>query len=255
MKRTLSILLLFVTITTLAQTTKDTQNPMLSHAMSFLGIKYVAHRLDQCKEETLITDTGAVDCLTLVEYVLAKSLNSPFEPTVQKIRYRNGKINGYSSRLHYTSEWIENNLKNGYLTDVTAAHSAETLKLDLSYMSTHPQAYQQLADFPQNISQIKVYEKALTGKTVHWLPVNKLPDFGLTWIQDGDIIAIVTNLKGLDITHLGFAIRRNGNLHLLHASSTLGKVVISEQPIRNMIEQNKLWTGIRVLRLKTDTSH
>lgn len=253
MKRTLPILLLISATIASAQTTKEIQNPMLSNAMSFLGTKYVAHRLDQDDEEKLVIDTEAVDCLTLVEYVLAKSLNSSFAPTIQKIRYRDGIIDGYTSRLHYTSEWIENNIKNGYLTDVTAIHSPVTLQLNLSYMSTHPQAYKQLANSNENVSRIATHEKTLTGRNVYWLPKDQLPDAGLSWIQEGDIIAIVTNIKGLDIAHLGFAVRKDGNLHLLHASSTLGKVVISEQSISQMLQQHKSWSGIRIFRLGTGT--
>ena len=78
-----------------------------------------------------------------------------------------------------------------------------------------------------------------------------MPENGLPWIMDGDIIAITTKLPGLDIAHVGIAEYRNGKLHLLHASSTLGKVVVSDTPLSHMLNNNKSWTGIRVVR----TSH
>ena len=93
------------------------------------------------------------------------------------------------------------------------------------------------------------HEKALSGKKVHWLPKGKLPDAGLPWIMDGDIIAITTNLPGLDVAHVGIAEYINGKLHLLHASSTLGKVVVSEEPLSQMLRNNKSWSGIRVVRM------
>ena len=39
--------------------------------------------------------------------------------------------------------------------------------------------------------------------------------------------------------------------HILqfHASSTLGKVVVSEKPFNHMLNNNKSWTGIRVVRM------
>lgn len=116
-------------------------------------------------------------------------------------------------------------------------------------MSAHPQKYKQLADSPANVARMAAYEKALSGKSVHWLPKNKLPDQGLPWIMNGDIIAFTTSVKGLDIAHVGIAQYIRGKLHLLHASSTQKKVVTSEKPVSKMFEDNKSWTGIRVVRV------
>ena len=223
--------------------------PMLRIEKSYLGTKYVANTLDQGTEETLVIAPQTVDCLTFVEYTLAQALGSSFADNLQKIRYRDGIIDGYTSRLHYTSDWIENGVRQGLLEDVTARNSAQTTKLSLSYMSTHPKQYKHLADSPENVKRMAEYEKALSGKKVHWLPKNKLPDTGLPWIMDGDVIAITTKLPGLDIAHVGIANFVNGKLHLLHASSTLGKVVLSEEPLSQMLNNNKSWTGIRVVRM------
>ncbi len=94
------------------------------------------------------------------------------------------------------------------------------------------------------------YEKALSGQVVHWLPKNKLPINGLPWIKNGDIIAITTNVPGLDVAHLGIAIYIKNQLHLLNASSKQGKVIVGELALSNQLKQNKRWTGIRVLRMK-----
>lgn len=224
-------------------------NEMLRIGKSYLGTKYVANTLDQNEEEQLVIQTKAVDCLTFVEYTLARALGSSFAGNLQKIRYRDGIINGYPSRLHYTSDWINNGVRHGFLTDVTADNSPETMKLSLSYMSTHPKQYKQLANSPENVKQIAEYEKALSGSIVHWLPKNKLPETGLPWIMDGDIIAITTNLPGLDIAHVGIAEYVNGKLHLLHASSSLEKVMVSDTPLSQMLNNHKSWTGIRVVRM------
>lgn len=222
---------------------------VLQIGMSYLGTPYVANTLDQNEEETLVIRRDAVDCLTFVEYTLAQALGGSFADNLRKIRYRNGIIDGYPSRLHYTSDWIDNGVRQGFLTDVTARHSPFTTVLSLSFMSAHPQLYKQLAGSPENLQRMTGYEKALTGKTVHWLPKDRLPDTGLSWIKNGDIIAITTKVAGLDIAHVGIADYIDGRLHLLHASSTLGKVVVSEKPLRHMLENNKSWTGIRVVRM------
>ena len=223
--------------------------PMLRIGKTYLGTKYVANTLDQGTEEKLVILPQTVDCLTFVEYTLAQAMGASFADNLQKIRYRDGVIDGYTSRLHYTSDWIENGVRQGFLEDVTAQNSTQTTKLSLSYMSTHPQKYRQLADSPENVKRMAEHEKALSGKKVHWLPKGKLPDAGLPWIMDGDIIAITTNLPGLDVAHVGIAEYINGKLHLLHASSTLGKVVVSEEPLNQMLRNNKSWSGIRVVRM------
>lgn len=232
-------------------------NPVLKIATSYLGTPYVANTLENDGEESLIINLKEVDCLTLVEYTLAQAMctssgsleKTPFARNLQKIRYRNGIIDGYTSRLHYTSDWIDNGIRQGFLQDVTAEHSPNTLTLSLSYMSTHPQLYKRLANSPENVVQMAEQEKAITGKVVHWLPKSKLPEAGLPWIKDGDIIAITTKLPGLDIAHMGIAKHVDGNLHLLHASSTLGKVVVSDEPLNHLLNNKKSWTGIRVIRM------
>ena len=124
---------------------------MLSNGIKYVDVPYVAHTLEADGPEELIINCDEVDCTTLVEYVLAESLTpkldngdiseSAFADNLQKIRYRNGKIDGYTSRLHYIADWINNGVRNGFLEDVTAANSADTEKLSISYMSTHPQQY------------------------------------------------------------------------------------------------------------------
>ena len=141
-------------------------------------------------------------------------------------------------------------MRNGFLEDVTAANSADTEKLSISYMSTHPQQYKQLANSKENVAKIQEIEKSLSGQTVHYLPKAKLPVTGFPWIKDGDIIAITTNTPGLDVAHLGIAFYVNGKLTLLHASSTQKKVVVSKVALSQMLQDNSKWTGIRVLRMK-----
>lgn len=143
----------------------ENPEPMLRIGKSYLGTKYVANTLDQDGEESLVIRTDAVDCLTFVEYTLAQALGSSFADNLQKIRYRDGIINGYPSRLHYTSEWIENGIRHGFLTDITAKNSAHTQKISLSYMSTHPKQYKKLADSPENVRQMAEYEKSNLRKS------------------------------------------------------------------------------------------
>jgi hypothetical protein len=68
-------------------------------------------------------------------------------------------------------------------------------------------------------------------------------------IETGDLIAITTPLKNLDIVHVGFAVRQNGRVHLMHASSVSKKVEISTLPLSDYLLGNKSQSGIMVSRL------
>ena len=121
---------------------------MVAYAINFLDVPYVEHTLDLEGPEELVLNCDEMDCTTFVEYVLAEALcpmvngdisESTFAQNVVNIRYRDGKINGYTSRLHYISDWINNGVRNGFLEDITARESKDTQQLSLNYMSTHPQ--------------------------------------------------------------------------------------------------------------------
>lgn len=219
----------------------------------YLGRPYVAHTLESDGEEHLIIRPRQVDCTTFVEYAMAEVLsnqkNESFAGILQKIRYLNGKIDGYASRLHYASDWADNGIRHGFLENITAVRSPYTQTLSLSYMSSHPQLYAALKDSPPTVRKIKEREKALTGKEIHWIPKEHLPAQGLPYIKEGDILLITTSIAGLDVAHMGIAVYADSNLHLLHASSSKGKVVISDTPLSEMLKGNKSWTGIRVLRI------
>ena len=180
---------------------------MLSNGIKYLDVPYVAHTLEADGPEELVINCDEVDCTTLVEYVLAETLTPQigrrrhlgkrFRPiTCKKSVTVTVKSTGYTSRLHYIADWINNGVRNGFLQDVTGAMSPDTERLSISYMSSHPQLYKQLANSPENIAKMKKIEQSLSGKEIHYLPKAKLPADGLPWIKDGDIIAITTNTPG-----------------------------------------------------------
>lgn len=250
----------FTLAVSLPATAQDNAHSLLDNAWAFLGIPYVAHTLDNdTTQERLIINCDEVDCTTFVEYVLAMTLaeahhkhihKNDFANTLQKIRYRNGIIDGYTSRLHYITDWIENGTRLGFLTDVSSEHSPYKTKTQISYMSSHPERYKQLAHSPQNVARMKKIEKGLSEKEIRYVPKEKLAADGFPWIKDGDIIAITTNIAGLDISHLGIACYKKGKLHLLHASSSAKKVILSRIPLQQMLNITNSWTGIRVIRMK-----
>jgi hypothetical protein len=101
----------------------------------FLETPYVANTLETEGEERLVINLREMDCTTFAENCLAltRTIQSKrpgvdqFWQELARVRYRNAKINGYTSRLHYTTDWIFNNQQKKLVQDVTADISANTL--------------------------------------------------------------------------------------------------------------------------------
>ena len=76
-------------------------------AKHFLGTPYVSGTLEQ-EPERLTVNTRETDCILFVEMCLAMSLTAKDpEPTfekyvdnLRKLRYRDGVVDGYASRIH-----------------------------------------------------------------------------------------------------------------------------------------------------------
>ena len=222
---------------------------------SFLGTPYVAKTLEVGETESLVINLQGLDCTTYVENVLAfgtmlrkgeKDLNT-FAKTLESIRYKDGKLKGYPSRLHYFSEWIANNNSKGLIKDITADLGGNAMTKDINFMSTHRELYPFLSD-EDNYLQIKASERYLNGRPIYVLAKDKI-EAKEHMIQSGDIIALATSIDGLDVTHTGFAIRKeSGRIHLLHASSSNEEVEISELPLADYLNGIRHNTGIMVAR-------
>lgn len=231
---------------------------ILDVAKSYLNTPYVAGTLETGGEEHLIIEEQGVDCTTFVELSVARWLamqsdSLTFEEQVQRLRYRDGVINGYLARLHYFTDWVAENTRHGVWHELTPKQENaiwHTDTLTLNFMSKHPQSYPYLQANAWAVDSIRTIERKYTRCPIYYigkehlaLPPDKLP------ICNGDILALVTTIEGLDVTHLGFAIWRGDTLHLMHASMKQGKVIIDEQSLYEYLKGRKSCPGVRVLRL------
>lgn len=270
-------LFVFLPFTALAQTTyqhvdsvkickllrqADRQTTTLWIARQFMGVPYVAHTLEVNDREQLVVNTRQLDCTTLVETVTALKLCitkdkrtwRDYLSTLRNLRYRQGKIDGYPSRLHYFTDWIDDKQLMGFVREVQQPNPpfSAVQKIAVNYMSEHPQAYQALKAHPEFIPVIRQQEEALTGKPYRYIPKTAVRNTELLrqTIKDGDIIAITCNKKGLDISHLGFAVWRKDGLHLLNASLLHKKVVEEPMTLYRYLQKHPTFTGIRIIRIK-----
>lgn len=221
----------------------------------FLGTPYVGSTLEAPGPERLQVNFQGLDCTTLVENALALSRLlvseekdfDTYKNLLTSIRYRDGKLDGYPSRLHYASDWLSNNAQKGFLTQVYMGSGVDTLRPKVSYMSTHPAAYAALKSDSMLLPVIAAQEVDINRLTFAYLPKCRLTEKA-SFIQNGDVIAISTSFPGLDFSHLGIAVRQKGKIFLLHASTTGKKVLISEKPLAAYLAGIKKHTGIVVMR-------
>ena len=203
----------------------ETSSLILSIVQLFLETPYTAHTLEIPGEEKLVVNLREVDCTTFVEYVVAVSLlikenQTDFERFTELlacIRYRDGLIDGYPSRLHYFTDWLQNNARKGILEIVSNELSDLHYNTDVSFMSSNPGLYHQLEN-PEFISSIKKIEKVISDYEMNFIPKDLIIEVE-DQIKDGDIIAFTANIAGLDVSHTGFAFHKNDRLYLLHAST------------------------------------
>lgn len=234
---------------------KDFGKTIVAVGKTFKGIPYVAKTLEIGETESLVINLQGLDCTTYVENVLAfsmllkdgKSDFDSFTQILETIRYKNGTLDGYASRLHYFSEWIANNESKGLLIDVTSEIGGTEITKDINFMSEHRDLYPFLKD-DINFEKIKASENYLNNQSICILAQDQIAA-NEHLIQTGDIIALTTSIKGLDITHTGIATReKDGRIHLLHASTGSMEVEVSKLPLADYLKKIKNNTGIMVAR-------
>lgn len=242
---------------------KDSATEVSYCGKQFLGIPYVAHTLEINDPEQLVVNLRELDCSTFMETSLAlartarilKEEGSAFVDTfalycrnLQEIRYRRGLLDHYPSRLHYICDWAKDNEEMGIIQDITAIYSPDTYPTRIGYMSANPHKYSQLTAHPEFIPAIRATEKRCNLSSFFYLPQTELPVQGKEWIHEGDLIAMLTTIKGLDVSHVGIAVYCGDELHLMHASSLEKRVIIDPRPLSVQIAK-KSCPGIRVFRL------
>jgi hypothetical protein len=224
-------------------------------AQAFIGESYRANLLDQGADEQAFVSLHEFDCVLFLETVLsvtsalstvdlsalsaypesstersapipAQELNlvenTTFQ-TIQRYRYRDGKLNDYCSRLHYFSDWVLDNQQRGLVKDIGTV----PLKRSLNFMTQNWKKYPPIVKTPSLKNCIKATELSISQKLqagqLNYIPIEDLQQQEST-LRSGDLVGLVTNLDGLDVTHSGFLYRKGPQslAGLLHASVRSG---------------------------------
>lgn len=222
----------------------------------FIETPYIASTLDTDDKELLTVNLRQMDCVTFVEYVTSLALCftnkkytfDDFVEILTVMRYQSGIIDGYLSRLHYFSHWLQDNKDKGILDIISDSIGNAEFKNNLSFMSSNSHLYKQLND-TSLIKKLKAIEETVSTRQMKFISKSHIKNIE-NEINNGDIIAFVTSIDGLDVSHTGLAIKQNGQLHLLHASLTGKKVEITAVPLYDYILNRSNITGILVGRIK-----
>lgn len=169
----------------------------------------------------------AFDCTTFVETVLALTLsNSPeeFRARINQIRYKDGVIS-YQTRNHFpTLDWIPNNTKKGFIKDITAAVAGQELKWSQTWIDKGEwfrrrgsQYVSMSSDFQQTLAQLPYISKEdlLSSSEL----VDRIPSGSIFHVvrPNWDLRSAIGTQ--LDVSHLGFLVREQGVLYMIHASN------------------------------------
>jgi len=229
--------------------------------VSFVGTTYTPGTLEAPGPEHLVINLRELDCVTFIENLLALSWLSRnegvailadrpramerFEQYLTAVRYRDGVLTGYPSRLHYFSDWMSNNAAMGVLELRTRELGGVADPEPIAFMSEHRDSYRQLAE-NDNFEAIRRIEQQLNAEGPrYYIPQGAIRQVE-NQIQNGDVIATTSTVAGLDIAHTGIALWQDGRLHLLHAPLVGRNVEISERPLAERIQGFSGQDGIMV---------
>lgn len=217
----------------------------------FLETPYVANTLEVTDNEQLIVNLREFDCVTFIETVIAlsqtaKSDELSFENYInelRKVRYRDDVVGDYSTRLHYTSDWVFDNERDGLLKNISRDLKGMKEQKKINFMSSNRKSYKHLAS-DDLFAKIQSVENDINQRGgFYYVPKTKINEVA-SEVPHMAMIGFTTSIDGLDTTHTGFAYRKDGKLTFIHASSAQKKVVIDQKTLSDYCASQKTCTGV-----------
>ena len=208
------------------------------------------------RTEPLTLHLDRFDCVSLVEACLAvaRVAHSPGEPRwedfareMERMRYRGGQRAGYTSRLHYFSEGMNDGAERGLVQVLGEELGGRADTRPLRFMSSNPDSYPALSN-PEVLEEIRDIERGLDG-TPRWVIPTAQIDSVSERIETGDVLAFATSIEGLDVTHAAFAYRDDdGVMRVLHAPLSGGVVEVTRSTLPEYVAAIRTSTGILLAR-------
>ncbi len=205
-------------------------------------VKVEATNLEPMPIKQLRTGFKFLDCMTYVEHVLALAASDKvsYEPEflcrlIDIVYNADGKPLMNHNRNHFTSSWGDVNERKGYLINVARNHPHALMReLYLNKVGSNRTFYVEdrfmIAEQPQQM---------------WYFPLPPVLERRVT-LASGDVVALVTDKEGLDVTHMGFYIEHSRKRWLRHASLKLNRIV--DQDFDQYLRDGKQIKGLMVFR-------
>jgi hypothetical protein len=226
---------------------------IIAMADRLLGKSYKAGVLGNNPPESLTIDTQYFDCVSFVETVIAMALEKnnyhqrTFSENVQLLRYRNGIIKDYSSRIHYFTEWLILAEKQGLGKNISLESGGVTRSKNIHFITQNKNKYPAIKD-SVIFESIRKTEREISNLLIPFIPANMYLSV-IPLLKNGDLVGFTSSRPGLDIVHTGFVKIINNKAHLMHASQKSGKVVITSETLLSYLKKANQVDGIIIFRL------
>ncbi len=203
---------------------KDEFSPGLRTAKisaHFLGRSYQADTLGGGPDqpEMLEVDFDSVDCFTLLDYVEALRRSTRVDEFIKHllfVRYRDSEVS-WTTRRHFLTDWAYD--PGTGIRDVTAEIGGRHTRQTIKQINR------------RDDDKLYVPGIAVHNRTVYYIPVSAIAPEIVIRLKTGDYLGIYSTEPGLDVSHTGIVIRRNGQLFLRHASSQPGQNQVIDSPL------------------------
>ena len=231
---------------------------LVKTGLYFQGKPYVASTLDKSTEEKLVVNLREFDCTTFVESCVAlarvvKSKDQSFSNFLHQlefVRYREGRIGDYSSRLHYMTDWIYDNSRKNIFSDKSIELGGDTYEKEVNFMSKHISSYLPLKKDMLLQRKIEDVENEINKRgSYSFIKKGSIKNIG-SRIENGDIIVFATSIAGLDYSHIGIADWDSGKLTFIHASTRTNTGIIETKSLYDYCMSSYKCTGVSVLKIK-----
>ncbi|NOZ26101.1 MAG: DUF1460 domain-containing protein [Nitrospirae bacterium] len=203
----------------------------------FLGVEYKPSTLigDMNTQEVFVIDLEGVDCFTYLDYIEAMRLSasfSGFKENLKRVRYRSGTV-AFENRNHFFTDWREYNA--AHVDDVTGEVGGDRTRSVRKVLNLRKDGTLFLPGI------------APRERLIQYIPSDALDETVTSRLRTGDYVGIYTDEQGLDVTHTGIIIKKQGRPYLRHASSAKENRKVVEEDFIMYVSKRP---GIIVLRPK-----
>jgi len=160
---------------------------------------------------------------------------------LREFRYYEGANCEYADRTHYFTDALRHLEMKGKMFNVACANGI-SCKKNISYISSNYKKFSDIKNWPR----IKSIEKDMSAAQTMFYPLEDICNYN-ELAKTGDIVALATNVPGLDVSHCGIVTERDGIVYFSHASSVKKKVVFEEN-LEHYLRKRDSITGIYVFR-------